>query len=160
MTNERTDTAAVPAAPPWQGIHHLALATPDLDATVAYYEGVLGMAVRPAGPAGGPGPRHLLIDAGGGLLHFWETPAAEIFAAPWEQGHFVPGAFQHLALGLPTEAALHALRSRLQTAGVEVSDILPVGPALVVLFHDNNGMMLEATYWPHDSAVEDATGTA
>lgn len=153
MTTHGTDAHADSAAPPWQGIHHLALATPDLDATIAFYQGVLGMAVLPAGPVGGAGPRHLFVDTGGALLHFWETPAAEIFAAPWERGRWVPGALQHLALRLPDEAALRELRSRLQTAGVEVSDVLSVGPALVVLFHDNNGMMLEATYGTDESAT-------
>lgn len=147
MTTHETGTLPEQDRPPWQGIHHLALATPDLDATVAFYHGVLGMAVLPADGGGDRGPRHLLVDAGGALLHFWETTEAEIFAAPWERDRFVPGALQHLALRLPSEAALRALRTRLHAVGVEASDVVPIGPALVVLFHDNNGMMLEATYW-------------
>lgn len=149
MTTPEIDAAAMAGPPPWGGIHHLALATPDLDATVAFYEGVLGMRVLPAGRPG-EGPRHLFIDAVGALLHFWETPEATVFAAPWERGRFVPGALQHLALRLPSKAALRDLRARLTTAGVEVSEVTPVGPALVVLFHDNNGVMLEATFWPDE----------
>ena len=56
--------------PPWQGVHHLALATRDLDATVRFYCGVLGM--RLVATRRGPADvRHLLIDAGGAILHFW-----------------------------------------------------------------------------------------
>src|SRR5439155_26394986 len=45
--------ADLPEAPRWRGINHLALVTPDMDATVRFYAGVLGMrlvATTMAGP--------------------------------------------------------------------------------------------------------------
>jgi hypothetical protein len=33
------------AIPPWRGFHHVALVTPDLDATIRFYGGVVGMRV-------------------------------------------------------------------------------------------------------------------
>jgi catechol 2,3-dioxygenase-like lactoylglutathione lyase family enzyme len=142
---------AVP--PPWQGIHHLALATRDLDATVRFYRDVLGMPVLLEPPSRPDGPRHLFIDAGGGAaLHFWEVPEAAIFAQPLEPGPpvFVPGALQHLALKLPDEAALQALRERLRAAGVEATDLFQQGSVRLCFFHDNNGLVLEAACWLAD----------
>ena len=134
--------------PPWQGIHHLALATRDLDATVRFYCGVLGMRLLATRRAAGAGPRHLFIDAGGGAaLHFWEAADATVFTAPLVPGAFVPGALQHLSLRLPDEAALRALQARLRAFGVAVTDVQDQGPVRLVFFEDNNGILLEATCW-------------
>jgi catechol 2,3-dioxygenase-like lactoylglutathione lyase family enzyme len=37
------ENSQLPAAPRWQGVNHLALVTPDMDTTVRFYTGVLGM---------------------------------------------------------------------------------------------------------------------
>lgn len=137
--------------PPWQGIHHLALVTRDLDATVRFYAGILAMPVVATGRAPGDGPRHLMIGLGGGAtLHFWETPEATIFAPPTARNSFAPGALQHLSLRLPDEAALVALRDRLRAAGTEVTDLFDQGPVRLCFFRDNNGLLLEATRWRDD----------
>src|SRR6476469_2865069 len=56
--------AMVPASetPRWRGVNHLALVTPDMDATVRFYAGVLGMrvvATTRAGPM-----RHYFVEIG------------------------------------------------------------------------------------------------
>src|SRR6188474_150821 len=59
---ERNVTDDLPEAPRWQGINHLALVTPDMDATVRFYVGVLGMrlaATTMAGPM-----RHYFFEMG------------------------------------------------------------------------------------------------
>ena len=38
-------TDQLPEPPRWSGINHLALVTPDMDATVRFYAGTLGMRV-------------------------------------------------------------------------------------------------------------------
>ena len=47
-----SDPTAFDAAPRWRGINHLAMVTPDMDTTVRFYHGVLGMRVVAAIKAG------------------------------------------------------------------------------------------------------------
>src|SRR5215470_17205506 len=71
----------LPDAPDWRGINHLALVTPDMDATVRFYAGVLGMrltATLMAGPM-----RHYFFEmADGNTAAFFEVKGAETFAKP------------------------------------------------------------------------------
>jgi len=151
-------------APPWQGIHHLALVTRDLEATVRFYVETLGMRVLLEPPARQGAPRHRFIDTGGGAaLHFWEVAEAEIYAQPLTAGppEFVPGALQHLALRLPDEAALVSLQRRLRAAGVDATEIFSQGAVRLFFFHDNNGLVLEAACWLDDPTAgpdRDCTG--
>ncbi len=73
--------AELPEAPAWRGINHLALVTPDMDATVRFYAGVLGMrlvATLMAGPM-----RHYFFEmAGGNTVAFFESKGMETFAKP------------------------------------------------------------------------------
>ena len=74
-------TDELPEAPRWQGINHLALVTPDMDATVRFYVGVLGMrlaATTMAGPM-----RHYFFEMDrGNTVAFFEIEGAETFAKP------------------------------------------------------------------------------
>ncbi|GIT46420.1 MAG: hypothetical protein Ct9H300mP12_10050 [Acidimicrobiales bacterium] len=67
--------------PDWRGVHHLALVTPDMDATVRFYAGVLAMplvATLRAGPM-----RHYFFELGpGNTIAFFEVPGAETFSKP------------------------------------------------------------------------------
>ena len=63
--------------------------------------------------------------------------------------------FDHLALNLPDEDALHDLRRRLKSADCEVTDIIDHGAVHSVYFTDPSGIALEASWW-----VLDATGRA
>ncbi|GAA5532504.1 VOC family protein [Deinococcus aluminii] len=150
-----TEQAAlpVPDAPPWHGFHHLALLTPDLDATLAFYQDVLGMAVLGPLPGNPLHGRHALVRVGEptpGGLHFFEVPGAHIPTYPLERGLAFPvdfGALHHISLALPDEAAGLALRERLSRFGVTMTPVLPQGDVNITLFPDNNGMFLEAA-WP------------
>ena len=138
----------------WQGAHHLSLVTPDLDATVRFYHGLLGM---PLWAALGPMPyhgRHCLFKAGHFLIHFFEQPDAEIAVPPpdWMKKPLtlVAGVYQHLALEMESEEALLGLRERLISEDVAVSALMNQGPIRQFLFLDNNGIFLEANWTPFD----------
>ena len=54
------------ALPPWRGLHHVALVTRDLDATMRLYAEVLGMEIMVVAPAGERHGRHCSIQPGRG----------------------------------------------------------------------------------------------
>jgi catechol 2,3-dioxygenase-like lactoylglutathione lyase family enzyme len=145
-------------------LHHVALVTPDLDATIRFYVEVLGLRLISSMPAAGPRPRHCLLatdaeDDSKDWLHFFEQRAVAISPYPLEKGPVFPpelGAFNHIALSLPDEKAGLALCSRLEGLGVPVSDANSMGPVRTILFLDNNGLLLEAA-WAATGAQRDPT---
>ncbi len=150
------------AAPPLtRGIHHLALNTDDMQGTIDFYTGVLGMplvhALRvPPGVGLGPGNRgnppfenlrHYFFDAGGDtLLAFFEMPKG----AKEHGDRNALAAMQHCAFTATQERFEHLL-TRLQQAGVAT-----IGPIMVgaqtwsVYFMDPNGIRLEFSYQAGD----------
>lgn len=146
----------------WAGIHHVALVTPDLDATIAFYGGVLGMQIGDIRTGGGVLPaRHCFIRPGAAAptwgLHFFEHADATIpqysgGIAGLREAGFVPGAFQHIAFALPDAAASSSLRQRLEAHGVAATPTGRIGPIENMLFFDNIGLLLEAT-WPSGAAA-------
>jgi catechol 2,3-dioxygenase-like lactoylglutathione lyase family enzyme len=143
--------------PPWRGFHHVALVTPDLDSTRRFYGEVLGMQVGDILHRGGLGGRHCFVKPGDGDglgMHFFEHIEAQLFPYPQEPAPpvFIPGALQHLAFGLPDSDAAEALRERLRAQGIEPWPTGLAGPLQSMLFFDNNGLMLEAT-WPNTNPL-------
>ncbi len=149
-------SSQLPAAPRWRGVNHLALVTPDMDTTVRFYTGVLGMPLvmtLMAGPM-----RHYFFEiAPQNTLAFFEITGAETF----EKGAGSPGPYpvqmDHLSLNLEGEQALVALRDRLTAADCEVSELVDHGVLRSIYFTDNNGIALEATSWvtdPTDQAFD------
>lgn len=138
--------------PHWRGIHHLALITPDMDATVRFYHGVLGMrlvATLMAGPM-----RHYFFELGPeNTIAFFEWTGAATFAKPAGVRTNAPLQFDHLSFNLPDERALVALRDRLLAHNVEITEVVDHDIMHSVYFTDPNGIALEASWW-----VVDATG--
>lgn len=135
----------------WHGAHHIALTTQDMDATVRFYHGLLGMPLVGTIGVNPMHGRHYMFDAGGILVGFFEQPDHTVQAAPagWSRAFgFLPGAFQHLALVIEDEPGLEALRDRLVAAGIEVTEWLHEGPMRQFLFADNNGIVWEVTWTP------------
>ena len=141
-----------PEAPRWGGINHLALVTPDMDATVRFYVGVLGMrlvATTMAGPM-----RHYFFEIGPrNTVAFFEVKGTETFAkaagAPSDRAIQL----DHISFDVPDEHALEMLRKRLMAAGSEVTEVVDHGFIRSVYFTDPNGIALEASWW-----VVDGTG--
>ena len=154
MTATELARAEDTTAPAWSGINHLALITTDMDATVRFYHGVLG--ARLAATVGTPEFRHYFFDFGPHCtVAFFEyaDSTVEPFAKPAGVSDPRAAQFDHLALNLPDEDALHDLRRRLMSADCEVTGIIDHGSVRSVYFSDPNGIALEASWW-----VRDVTG--
>ena len=142
---------------PWQGFHHIALVTRDLDATVRFYGETLGMTVSDVFEGHALRGRHVFVKPGESTawgLHFFDAPDATAFISPWppDPNRFIPGALQHIAFALPDEAAGLALHARLEASNVSVTPVNTIGPLRNFLFNDNNGYLLEAT-WPRSEFI-------
>ena len=152
MATANDARADFPAAPRWQGVNHLAMVTPDMDTTVRFYEGVLGMrlvATTMAGPM-----RHYFFEiAPGNTIAFFEVEGAATFAKPAGAPPTFPMQFDHLSFDVPDEHALEQLRKRLLAAGSDVTPVVDHGFIRSVYFTDPTGIALEASWW-----VVDATG--
>ncbi len=142
----------LPPSPSWHGVNHLALVTPDMDATTRFYAGVLGMPLVTtlmAGPM-----RHYFFEiAPGNTVAFFEIADAETFAKGAGSPAPHPVQLDHLSFNVTDEDALQQLRARLLAAGSEVTEIVDHGQMKSVYFTDPNGIALEASYW-----VIDGTG--
>jgi catechol 2,3-dioxygenase-like lactoylglutathione lyase family enzyme len=151
MTLTEQAKSATTPTPAWSGINHLALITNDMDATVRFYHGVLG--ARLVATVGTPTFRHYFFEFGPQCtVAFFEY--ADLAIEPFAKPAGVPDPratqFDHLALNLPDEDALHGLRQRLTDAGSEVTDIIDHGSVRSVYFTDPNGIALEAAWWVRD----------
>ncbi len=146
------NASELPDAPPWRGINHLALVTPDMDATTRFYAGVLGMrlvSTLMAGPM-----RHYFFEISpGNTIAFFEIEGAETFEKGAGTPIDLPVQLDHLSFNVPDEHALELLRKRLLTAGCEVTEVVDHGIMRSVYFTDPNGIALEASWW-----VTDPTG--
>jgi catechol 2,3-dioxygenase-like lactoylglutathione lyase family enzyme len=142
----------LPPTPDWRGISHLALVTPDMDETVRFYSGVLGMPLvmtLMAGPM-----RHYFFEmAPGNTVAFFEIPGAVTFRKGAGSPAEIPVQLDHLSFNVADEDALALLQQRLKAAGTEVTEIVDHQVMKSVYFTDNNGIALEASYW-----VIDGTG--
>lgn len=146
------------------GIHHLALVCRDMEETVKFYTGVMGMPLvkTVALPGGG---QHFFFDCGGGslLAFFWwaDGPKAAPGVASVEKFPDSPmsavGSMNHVAFSVPGEL-LEDYCQRLNAAGITTvpivvnhddsemgvaRDLHPGVFVRSVYFTDPNGIMME-----------------
>jgi catechol 2,3-dioxygenase-like lactoylglutathione lyase family enzyme len=143
---------ATPEPVQWRGVNHLALVTPDMDATVRFWHGVLG--ARLVATIGTPAFRHYFFDIGAGnTIAFFEYAGQhlDMYAKPAGVPYDKASQFDHLSLNLPDEDALLRLRDRLKTHDCEVTDVVDHGFIRSIYFSDPNGMALEASWWTLDA---------
>lgn len=136
----------------WRGVHHLALVTSDMDATVRFWHGVIG--ARVVATIGTPAFRHYFFDIGpGNTIAFFEYADQELdtFAKPAGIPYRGASQFDHLSMHLPDEDALLRLRDRLKTHGCEVTDVVDHGFLRSIYFSDPSGIALEASWWTLDA---------
>jgi catechol 2,3-dioxygenase-like lactoylglutathione lyase family enzyme len=126
------------------------MVTPDMDATVRFYAGVLGMrlvATVMAGPM-----RHYFFELGPeNTIAFFEMEEMETFAKPAGAKPSRTIQFDHVSFNLPDERALLELRERLEEAGCECTEVVDHGFVRSVYFTDPNGIALEASWWAVDA---------
>jgi catechol 2,3-dioxygenase-like lactoylglutathione lyase family enzyme len=116
-------------------IDHVAINTNDMEATLQFYCGVLGMRlVRTARTP--DGRRHYTIEIGGGSA-FAVFDAAEP-AMTGERQHL-----NHLALPVDTLEEFDATYQRLNEHGVTVTGVIDRAYGKTFYFHDPNGIRLQ-----------------
>jgi catechol 2,3-dioxygenase-like lactoylglutathione lyase family enzyme len=138
----------------WRGVHHLALVTIDMDATVRFYAGVLD--ARLVATVATDAFKHYFFDFGTRTtIAFFEYAGqpVETFSKPAGVPFPLASQFDHLSIHLVDEDALLRLRDRLKSHGCEVTDVVDHGFLRSIYFNDNNGIALEASWW-----VVDPTG--
>ena len=153
-----------------RGINHLALVCRDMAATVAFYEGVLGLPLVKTIELGGGGGQHFFFDCGNGdsIAFFWfadSPPAAPGVASPSAmpgEGDFrtAHGSMNHVALDVDP-ADIDGYVQRLRDAGVPCTEVMnhddsewgvaadPGGSVFVrsIYFMDPDGIQLEFAAW-------------
>lgn len=127
----------------YTGINHLALATGDMDATIRFWRDLLGL--RLVAGLGHPGYRHYFFELSeNDLVAFFEWPGVEPLPLK-DHGAPVKGpyAFDHLAMGVASEADLWTLKDRLEAAGFWVSEVIDHGFIHSIYAHDPNNIAIE-----------------
>ena len=138
----------------WAGLNHLALVTNDMDLTTRFWHGVIGAEL--VATIGNDAFRHYFFDVGSGsTVAFFEYRGhpVELFAKPSGVPDERAIQFDHVSLNVPDQAALLALRQRLQAHDCEVTDVVDHGLLKSIYFTDPNGIALEASWW-----VDNPTG--
>jgi catechol 2,3-dioxygenase-like lactoylglutathione lyase family enzyme len=147
------------------GFSHVGLSTHDLDATRAFYEGVLGFRVVRGDImeiAEGGRLRHVFFDCGGGnMLAFMEARGIPGIPAEYDtginRGLGVPDAFYHFAFQVESREALLAKRAALVGKGVKVSPVVDhEGWVQSIYFKDPNGLLLEYAWQNRALDADDA----
>jgi catechol 2,3-dioxygenase-like lactoylglutathione lyase family enzyme len=148
--NEMTDSS--PSTLPWQDMHHIALATGNIEETIRFYTEVVGMQaadIQPPNPIHG---RTCTIRPGIGAkveLHFFEdTDAAPLPSHPeiLQRLMFPYIGVHHLAFLLPDAEAGQQLYARLNAQEILTTPVMDQGGLYNFLFQDNNGLVLEANW--------------
>jgi catechol 2,3-dioxygenase-like lactoylglutathione lyase family enzyme len=163
-----------------RGINHLALVCRDMQRTVDFYSGVLGMPlVKTIELPVGLG-QHFFFDCGGGdcLAFFWfpqapdGVPGISHPAGRPDQGELTSAvaSMNHVAFAVPPEL-IDSYRDRLREAGVDctevanhdesewgISDTLHPGVFVrSIYFTDPDGILLELAAWTRPFGPEDVS---
>jgi catechol 2,3-dioxygenase-like lactoylglutathione lyase family enzyme len=118
-----------------RGLHHTALISSDVEATVRFYQDVLGFPLTELiENRDYPGSSHFFFDIGNGnLLAFFDFPGLDV--GPYAE---VLGGLHHMAISVEPER-WEALQGRLTEAGVEFE----VHSEVSMYFLDPDGARIE-----------------
>jgi len=134
----------------YTGINHMAMATGNIDATIAFWRDLLGM--RLVAGLGHPGYRHYFFEVSAhDMLAFFEWPGVEPLP---EKDHGVPVqgpfAFDHVSFEVLEEEELWRLKQRLEAADQWVSEVIDHGFIYSIYTFDPNNIPIEFS-WPVDA---------
>jgi catechol 2,3-dioxygenase-like lactoylglutathione lyase family enzyme len=144
------------------GFNHIDLATKDMAATRAFYEGVLGFPVvrsdivefEGSGPA-----EHVFFDCGGGQMIAFASSArlpADLDTGI-NRGLGLKGAVYHFAFEAGSLENLHTLKASLESHGVAVRGVEDhEGWCRSIYFTDPNGLQLEYCWVSRELTEDDA----
>jgi catechol 2,3-dioxygenase-like lactoylglutathione lyase family enzyme len=146
-----------------KGVHHLGLATLDMERTIEFYTKKLGFEVAWCDiiemPDGGK-IKHAFIDTGDGCLVAFMCPE-KLKGVPTEwatdinSAQGLPGMFYHFAFYCPTIEALEKRREELLARGVDVTAVLDHEWCRSIYFRDPNGLLLEYCVTTREFTADD-----
>ena len=124
-----------------QGVHHITFVGSNREATIAFYQGVLGMPLVLDQPnLDVPDETHLYFDAGDGrLITFFVRPTRATDPTPNPQGI---GNLHHLAYTV-SRAVYTQVAKRLNERGIWNTGEIDRGFMDSIYFRDRNGQLLE-----------------
>lgn len=129
------------------GVHHLAMATRDMDGTIRFWRDLLGM--RLVVGMGRPGARHYFFQSSENqtFIAFFEWPAVQPVEEK-DHGYPVSGpfVFDHVSLRVDSGEGLWELKERLEAAGFWVSEVIDHGFIHSVYSFDPNGIAIEFSH--------------
>ncbi|WP_110207209.1 VOC family protein [Nocardioides daejeonensis] len=161
-----------------RGFNHVALVSSDMQRTIDFYSGILGMPLLKSLDLPDNLGQHFFFDAGNGnsLAFFWFTEAADGvpgISAPEEKPGFgewisAVSSLNHVAFDVPAEKFAE-YRAKLKAAGVQVGPIVnhDNSPTQVALemnddvyvrsfyFQDPDGILLEFATWMREFGPDD-----
>ncbi len=147
MTTASPDTAALPAPPPIQQLHHYAYRARDAEETRHFYEDILGLPLYhiiqsdyvPSTGEYCPYTHFFFRLQDGSFIAFFDLGDDEA-AQPSPN---TPLWVNHVAFRLDSIAELDAMKARLQAHGIEVLGVTDHHVFKSIYFFDPNGIRLE-----------------
>jgi catechol 2,3-dioxygenase-like lactoylglutathione lyase family enzyme len=127
----------------FKGIHHLAMATRDMNKTIRFWRDLLGM--RMVAGLGKRGYKLYFFEiAAQNFIVFFEWPEVEPVPEK-DHGYPVSGplVFDHVSFGVENHEVLWELRDKIDAAGFWVSDMIDHGIIHSIYSFDPNGIPIE-----------------
>lgn len=133
------------------GVHHLGLATLDIDRTIEFYTKILGWKVSWCDvlePPEGGRIKHAFMDTGDGTLVAFMCPEKvpsipQEFKTDINSAQNLPAAFYHFAFDCSSVKELEDKRAELIGKGVDVTPVVDHEWCRSIYFNDPNGLLLE-----------------
>jgi catechol 2,3-dioxygenase-like lactoylglutathione lyase family enzyme len=134
-----------------QGVHHITFVGSNREATIEFYQGLLGMPLVFEQPnLDVPEEMHLYFDPGDGrLLTFFVRPTRTNDPTPNPEGI---GNLHHLAL-MVSRATFTQIAVRLEARGIKNTGPIDRGFMDSIYFRDHNGQLLEMACYKFEPPV-------